>query len=85
LVAAVRRLSYLARKLRRLDSGIHQQMRKSSRHLTLAFPRTTHERSRKRKLATPSRCLAALGTQKVAIKKEKARGVKYLLFAIAQA
>ena len=66
----------LARRLRRRASGIHQQIRNSSRHFPLASPCTTHERSRKRKLPAPSPCLAALGTQNVARKNEKARGVK---------
>ncbi len=56
-------------------------MRNSSKHFPLAAPFTTQERNRKRKVFTPSCCVAALGTQKVATKNENARGVRYLLLA----
>lgn len=55
---------------------MHQQKRKSSRHLPSGLPRAMQERRRKKNVAALSRCFAALGTQKVAKKKENARGVK---------
>ena len=58
VAAAAKAAHTFARRLRRRDSGIHQQMRNSSRHLPLAEPCTMHERSRKKKLATPSRSVS---------------------------
>jgi hypothetical protein len=80
----LRSASSFARSLRLRDSGIHQQTRNNSRHLAFAEPFITQERSRKRKLAAPSRSFAALGTQNVARKKENALGVIYRLFVNTQ-
>src|SRR5277367_4434382 len=69
----------------RLRSSVtNQQTPKRATHLKLEHPPRTHLPNRKRKVFKPSPCFAALGTQKVAIKKEKACRVKYWRLKAAQ-